>query len=86
MEKIVEYKLHAGHVPYFIKNGGYFYNNFRLVGLTYADEECYIPNTLKTFNAKQELIDYVASIYPDKTTSSEEIVNNFLKQIGGTLG
>ena len=49
-KKIVEYKLHAGHIPYFIDDGGYFASGNKMIGVTKDDDECYIPNTLIVLN------------------------------------
>jgi len=40
---IVEYKLQAGHIPYFIEDGGYYLDTGKMVGVTKDDVDCYIP-------------------------------------------
>jgi len=40
---IVEYKLQAGHIPYFIEDGGYFLDTGKMVGVTKDDVDCHIP-------------------------------------------
>ena len=49
-KRIVEYKLHGGHIPYFIEDGGYFTGAGKLVGVTKDSDDCYIPNTLVVLN------------------------------------
>lgn len=64
MIHIVEYKLHAGSTPYFIKDGGYFNNNGKFIGVTHCDETCYVPpaSDLVTFTVKQDFIDHVSAL------------------------
>jgi hypothetical protein len=64
MKHVVEYKLHGGSIPYFIQDGGYFYNNGKLIGLTKDDVTCYVPpaTELVTFTSQSELEDHVISL------------------------
>jgi len=66
MRYIVEYKLHAGKIPYFIEDGGYFKSGNKLIGITYDSSKNFIPkfNTeggeLKVFTGS-ELIDHIVN-------------------------
>jgi len=61
MKHVVEYKLHGGTIPYFIADGGYFFNNGKMIGVTKDDVMCYVPpNTvLVTFDTLNDLLDHL---------------------------
>lgn len=61
MKQIVKYRLIEGTIPDFISDGGYFYNNNLLVGVTVDGAS--LPEDVSIFNNKQELIDYVSTFY-----------------------
>lgn len=64
MKHVVEYKLHGGEIPYFIEDGGYFYNNGKLIGLTRDDVNCYIPPStgLVTFASLNDFITHILTL------------------------
>jgi len=74
MKHVVEYKLHGEFVPYFIEDGGYFYNSGKLIGLTKDDQECYIPpaSLLVTFHTKNEFSNHIITL-SRKTSEGEEL-------------
>lgn len=73
MKHVVEYKLHAGQIPYFIQDGGHFPNNGKLIGLTHDDVDCYVPSEpeLVTFAAKADFQTYVAALTLSSIDGSE---------------
>lgn len=64
MKHIVQYKLHGGTIPYFIEDGGHFYNNGKMIGLTKDDVTCYVPpsSELITFTTKDAFIGYIITL------------------------
>ena len=64
MKHVVEYKLHAGSVPYFIEDGGYFFHSGKLIGLTKDDVDCYIPpsSELVTLATKSDFATYIIAL------------------------
>lgn len=64
MKHVVEYKLHAGQIPYFIEDGGYFFNNWKLIGVTRDDVACYVPpsSELVTFDTKADFIAHIITL------------------------
>jgi hypothetical protein len=77
MKHIVEYKLWAGQVPYFVEDGGYWLEGSKMIGITKDDSECFIPKMssdggdLKKLT-NQELIARVVSIAMQNKTDAEK--------------
>ena len=70
MKYIVEYKLHAGQIPYFIEDGGYFPIGSKLIGITKDSSDCFIPKLASDGGdlvalTNQQLIDRAASFSED---------------------
>lgn len=53
MKRLVEFKLHAGYVPYFIKERCGLFCGAKLVGVTHDDVDCYVPNTVVILTTDQ---------------------------------
>ena len=50
MNKLVEFKLHNGHIPYFVKDiiSGVDING-KCYGISHDTKTCYLPDTVNTF-------------------------------------
>lgn len=82
MKFLVEYKLHNGHVPHFIDDGGYFVTSGTYIGVS-VDDENYIPDTMMIY-IKINLQDRLKGIdmYDENnklltTTQKNTLVDNF---------
>jgi len=62
MKYIVKYKLWGKKIPFFIKDGGYFYSNGVLIGITHDDKDCYIPSDIEKISTKTDLENYITSL------------------------
>lgn len=73
MKRVVQYKMHADKIPYFIQDGGYFQNEHKFIGITFDDEQCFVPSAevLLTFFSKDEFLDYVANVSYKNLDGSE---------------
>ena len=66
MIKIAKYLMHRNSegnkvTPYFIANGGYFIVGEEMIGITYDDDDIYVPDTL-TVLTEEELVTHVKSL------------------------
>lgn len=60
---IIEYKLHGGHIPYFVEDGGYFAIGGKLIGLSKDSDKCHVPSAPELVHlTNQELIDRVVAL------------------------
>ena len=94
MKNIIEYKLHDGHVPYFVGDGGYFIIGKKFIGVSIDDTNSYIPKSADAggdlvYLTNQNLIDRVVSIAMNDMDGNEltaeqktEIANNWLNSKG----
>ena len=46
MRHFVEYKMWGDETPFFIEDGGHFYKNGTMIGITKDDAYCYIPSDI----------------------------------------
>lgn len=67
MKQVVAYRLTEGTIPTFISDGGYFYNNDLLVGITV--DGLPLPENVSIFNSKEELFTYVSTFYNESETN-----------------
>ena len=78
MKKIVEYMMHGKDTPYFIVDGGYYWNNEKMVGVTKDDSQCFVPTTTKDGGELVEFITrYDLKIYLD-TLNLKDIDGNLI--------
>ena len=63
MKQVIVYKLAEGTIPAFVSDGGYYFNNNLLVGISV--DGLPIPEYVSVFNTKEELITYLSTFSND---------------------
>ena len=76
MKQLIEYKLWAGQIPYFVEDplGGVYSDcGCKRYGISKDTDECYLPDTVVTLMA-EELADIVQQAELSKSDGEDNIV------------
>jgi len=75
MKKLIEYKLWAGQIPYFVDDplGGVF-NDGKCYGISKDTHDCYLPNTVAILSVKElaEVMQAASDLYKPSDTDPME--------------